>query len=116
MDVAAPDSFLLIVSTNGFGKLTPINRYPKQHRAGVGVRTFKITNKTGDVAAARLVTLTQQVMIISAEGNIIYTPVKERDPSKGIAIQGRSTQGVRLMRLDEGDSVVAITAFDKAEK
>jgi DNA gyrase subunit A len=112
MDIANPDAFLLVVTTNGFGKLTPISQYPKQHRAGSGVRTFKITDGMGVVAAARVVTPSQQVMIISAQGIIIRTPVKEKDPKKGITVQGRITQGVRLMRLNEGDSVVAITCFD----
>ncbi len=112
MDIADPDAFLLVVTINGYGKLTPINQYPKQHRAGSGVRTFKITEGTGDIAAVRVVTSSQQVMIITLQGIIIRTPVKEKDPKKGITIQGRITQGVRLMRLNEGDSVVAITCFD----
>ncbi len=112
MDVADPEGFVLIVSANGYGKLTRMATYPSQNRGGIGVRTFRIMDKTGDVAAARVVSLSQQVMIISADGIIIRTPVKERDPSKGITIQGRSTAGVRLMRLDDSDRVVAITAFD----
>ena len=55
-------------------------------------------------------------MIVSAEGIIIHTPVKEKDPRQGITVQGRSTQGVRLMRLDDGDSVVAIACFEKEMK
>jgi DNA gyrase subunit A len=55
-------------------------------------------------------------MIVSAEGIVIQTPVKEKDPKQGISIQGRSTQGVRLMRLDPGDSVVAIASFEKETK
>ena len=50
-------------------------------------------------------------MIISADGIVIHTPVKEKDPRKGITIQGRSTQGVKLMRLGRGDKVVAIACF-----
>jgi DNA gyrase subunit A len=111
MDIADPDAYLLVITTNGFGKLTPISQYPKQHRAGSGVKTFKITESTGDVAAARMVTSSQQVMIITTQGIIIRTPVREKDPKKGITIQGRITQGVRLMRLNEGDTVVAITCF-----
>jgi DNA gyrase subunit A len=116
MDIARPDGFLLTVSTKGYGKLTPIIRYPRQHRAGVGVKTFRIIQKTGDLVAARVVALTYQVMLISADGIIIYTPVKEKDPTQGIAVHGRSTQGVRLMRLDGEDRVVAVAAFEKAEK
>ncbi len=112
MEVAHPDGFLLVVSENGFGKLTPVSRYPRQKRAGKGVRTFRVTEKTGEVAAARVTSLSQQVMIISADGIVIRTPAREKDPKKGIAIQGRSTQGVRLMKLGEGDRVVAATCFD----
>ena len=111
MDIACPDAFLLVVTTEGFGKLTPISGYPRQHRAGTGVRTFRFTEKTGEVATAKLVSRAQQVMIISAGGIVTRTPVKEKDPKKGITIQGRSTQGVRLMRLSDGDKVVAITCF-----
>jgi DNA gyrase subunit A len=114
MDVVYPDAFLLTVTGSGFGKITPVGSYPRQHRAGSGVRTFKITENTGEVAAARLVSLSQQIMIISAEGIIIHTPVKDKTLKQGITIQGRSTQGVRLMRLDSGDKVAAITCFDLA--
>jgi DNA gyrase subunit A len=116
MDVAQPGSYVLTVTSGGHGKLTPIEDYPLQHRAGSGVITFKIVEKTGDVAAARAVTPDQQVMIISANGIITLTPVKEKDPRLGITIQGRSTQGVRLMKLEDNDSVVAITAFDGEDK
>ncbi|MDD4874606.1 MAG: DNA gyrase subunit A, partial [Dehalococcoidales bacterium] len=107
MDVAQPGSFVLTVTTGGHGKLTPIEDYPLQHRAGSGVITFKIVDKTGDVATAKAVNPDQQVMIISANGIITLTPVKEEDPRLGITIQGRSTQGVRLMKLEKSDSVVA---------
>jgi len=111
MDIASPDAFLLVVTTDGFGKLTPISEYPPQRRAGSGIRTFKVTEKTGEVAAAKLVSQFQEVIIISASGIVTRTPVKEKDPKKGITIQGRSTQGVRLMKLSDGDKVVAITCF-----
>ena len=114
MEVAHPESFLLAVTANGFGKLTPISDYPRQKRAGSGVKTFKLTEKTDEVIAARLAYQSQQVMIISAGGIVIRTPVKEKDPKKGITIQGRSTKGVRLMKLGEGDRVVAITCFGEA--
>jgi len=112
MDCAYPDAFVLVVTTGGFGKLTPVSRYPRQHRAGSGVRTFKITQKTGEVADAKVVSSSQQLMIISADGIVIRTPVREKDPKQGITIQGRSTEGVRLMRLSQGDKVVAIACFD----
>jgi len=112
MDIASPDSFLLVITTGGFGKLTPVGDYPGQHRAGSGVSTFKLTEKTGDIAGAKMVSLSQQAMIISADGIVICTPVKEKDPRQGITILGRRTQGVRLMRLGHSDKVVAIACFD----
>jgi len=111
MDKAEVDAFLLVVTTGGFGKLTPIKQYPRQHRGGGGVRTFKVAQNTGEVAAARVVSLSEQVMIISAGGIVTRTPVKEKDPRQGITVQGRSTQGVRLMKLDAGDEVVAVASF-----
>jgi DNA gyrase subunit A len=111
MDIVHPDAYVLSVTAGGFGKLTPVAAYPRQHRAGGGVRTFKLTEKSGKVASAKVVSLSQQAMIISAEGIVIQTPVKEKDPKQGITILGRSTQGVRLMKLDPGDRVVAIACF-----
>jgi DNA gyrase subunit A len=113
MDRAVADGYLLVVTEHGYGKVTPVAQYPKQHRAGSGVRTFRIVEKTGDITAFRVVTLQQQVMLISAEGMMTRTPVKEEDPRKGITTQGRSTQGVRVMTLDETDKLVAITTFEE---
>ncbi len=110
MDIAVADALVLTVTTKGYGKLTPVEKYRLQKRAGRGTRTYRLNEKRGELAAARLVTLNQQVMIISAEGIIIYTPVRE------ISIQGRTTQGVRLMDIKEDDRVVAITNFEKVEK
>ncbi len=111
-DTAHPENFILVVTEGGFGKLTPVEQYPRQHRAGGGVRTFKLMEKTGEVAAAKLVAPSQQLMIISADGIVTRTPVREKDPRQGITVQGRDTQGVRLMRLGHGDRVVAIACFD----
>jgi len=113
IDRADKDAYLLVVTSGGYGKLTPIAQYPHQHRAGGGVRTFKVVPKSGDVAAARVVTLSEQVMLISAEGMVTCIPIKEKDSKHGITIQGRSTQGVRVMSLDAGDQLVAITAFEQ---
>jgi DNA gyrase subunit A len=115
MVIPEPDTYLLIVSANGYGKITPVGQYPRHHRAGGGVRTFRPAEKRKDtVANARIVTLTQQIMIMTAQGIVIRTPVKEGNA--GISILGRSTQGVRLMKLDPGDEVVAVTAFDQSDE
>ncbi|HEY91914.1 MAG TPA: DNA gyrase subunit A, partial [Dehalococcoidia bacterium] len=104
--IARPKTYLLVVTTQGFGKLTPIEDYPKQNRAGGGVRTFKIIEKTGGIADGRLVTRSQEVMFISTNGIVVRTPVKD------ISTQGRSTQGVILMRMSEGDEVVALAHME----
>jgi len=106
MGVAYPNSLVLVVTTEGFGKLTPIGDYPRQRRAGSGVRTFKIVEKTGPLVDARLVSPSQEVMFISANGIITRTPVEE------ISVQGRSTQGVTLMKPDDGDKVVAVAQLE----
>ena len=106
--IARPKTYFLVITKQGHGKLTPIDDYPKQHRAGGGVRTFKIVEKTGGIADARLVTRSQEVMFISANGIVVRTPVKD------ITVQGRSTQGVILMRMSEGDEVVALAHMDIA--
>jgi DNA gyrase subunit A len=115
LDRVDSEAYLLVVTGGGFGKLTPLKEYPRQHRAGSGVRTFKVTDKTGRVAAAKVVTFQEQVMIISANGIVTCTPVKEKDPRQGITLQGRSTQGVKLMRLEGGDEVVAVASYDGAK-
>jgi DNA gyrase subunit A len=110
MDIAVADALVLTVTTKGYGKLTAVEKYRLQKRAGRGTRTYRLSDKRGELVAARLVTLNEQVMIISADGIIIYTPVKE------ISIQGRTTQGVKLMDMTGEDQVVAITNFEKVEK
>ncbi|MDD4229874.1 MAG: DNA gyrase subunit A [Dehalococcoidales bacterium] len=112
MDMVNPEAYLLVVTERGFGKITPLSRYPVQKRAGSGVKTFSLTSKTGQVTAAAQVTETRQVMLISAHGVVTRTPVREEDPRKGITVQGRSTQGVKLMDIKPEDALVAITVFD----
>jgi len=112
MDMVNTEAYLLVVTERGFGKITPLSRYPLQKRAGSGVKTFHLTGKTGQVTAAAQVTEARQVMLISANGVVTRTPVKEDDPRKGITVQGRTTQGVKLMDIKPEDSLVAITVFD----
>ncbi|HTY81565.1 MAG TPA: DNA gyrase subunit A [Dehalococcoidales bacterium] len=113
MDRVDTNGNLLVVSEKGYGKITPLADYPRQHRAGGGVRTFRIVDKTGPLTAARVVNEKMQVMLISAEGMVTLTPVKEKDPRQGITTQGRSTQGVRVMTLEGEDKLMAITAFEE---
>ncbi len=96
-------SQLLVVTEHGYGKRTPIEDYPTHTRGGGGVITSRVTDKTGAVATARVITeKDNDLMIISASGVVIRTDVS------AIAVAGRATQGVRLMHLGEGDKVVAV--------
>src|SRR5947209_9865027 len=103
LNLALQDSELLIVTEQGYGKRTPIDAYPTQSRGGVGVIAAKVTDKTGPIAAARLITEhDNDLMIISASGVVI------RQNVNNIRQLGRATKGVILMNLGEGDSVVAV--------
>ena len=110
LNLTPKDSELLVVTERGYGKRTPIDEYPSQSRGGGGVITLKVTDKTGSVASARVISgHDNDLMIISAGGVVIRTDVS------AIARSGRATQGVRLMNLGEGDSVVA-TATTNGKK
>ena len=111
LDVMRPNNFVLVVTENGYGKLTPVEEYPLQHRAGSGVLTFKVVEKTGKVVAGRVVDREHQVMIATAEGVVIRTPVGTEDEEKGIIVMGRSTQGVIVIRPDENDRVVTFATM-----
>ncbi|MCH7998012.1 MAG: DNA gyrase subunit A [Chloroflexi bacterium] len=106
LQIANPDEMMLVVTSQGFGKRTPVADYPLQSRGGQGVITFKITSKTGDLIAARMVNPKQELIFISEGGIVLRTAVEE------ISVQGRSTQGVTLMDIEEGGSVAAVTVID----
>ncbi len=103
LNLAPKDSELLIINENGYGKRTPIDEYPRHNRGGGGVITSNVTDKTGPVATARVITeRDNDLMIISASGVVIRTDVTT------IRRAGRVTQGVSVMNLGEGDKVVAV--------
>src|SRR5713226_9180910 len=103
LNLAPKGGELLVVTENGYGKRTPIDEYPTQSRDGGGVITSKITKKSCFVANDRVTTeKDNDLMIISAGGVVIRTDVST------IGVAGRATQGVHLMNLGEGDSVVAV--------
>lgn len=93
---------LLAITENGFGKRTELDEYRVQKRGGRGVITYKITPKTGRLVGVRIATEDDDVMLITDTGTIIRLKVKE------ISILGRSTQGVTLMRTNDGGKVVSI--------
>jgi len=105
MDIVSPNAYLLVVTKNGFGKRTSLSEYRIQARGGRGVKSLSITPKTGGVSAGRIVDPAEELMILSAQGNVIRIRVEE------IPIQGRIRRGASLMKLDEGDEVVYIAAL-----
>ena len=105
---------LLSVTENGYGKRTPIEEYVRgggepQHRGGKGMRGYNCTEKTGKVADCKVVDETDDILIISDDGTIIRMDVG------GISTYGRATQGVRLMRVQEGSRVISIARTEKEE-
>ncbi|MBM3416938.1 MAG: DNA gyrase subunit A [Bacteroidetes bacterium] len=94
---------VLVVSEKGFGKRTPIDEYRFTNRGGKGVKTINVTEKTGSLVGILDVAETEDLMITCKSGVTIRMPVS------GISEQGRATQGVKLIRLDEGDEIAAIT-------
>ncbi|MBS1974621.1 MAG: DNA gyrase subunit A, partial [Bacteroidetes bacterium] len=98
---------VLVVSEKGFGKRTQIEEYRVTNRGGKGVKTINVTGKTGKLVGILDVTESEDLMITCKSGITIRMPVS------GISEQGRATQGVKLIRLDESDEIAAITKLDE---
>ncbi|MFN8508605.1 MAG: DNA gyrase subunit A [Dehalococcoidia bacterium] len=105
VDTLDDGAHLLIISERGFGKRTAISEYPVQGRGGQGVKTLNITDRTGKVAACRVVDPAQQLLLVSRDGIVIRTRVDS------ISLIGRNTQGVSVMSVAEGDQVASIAVF-----
>ena len=114
MEVVKPDQTVLTVTAEGFGKRTPFKEYRLQSRGGKGIINIKVTGKNGAALGLNAVSDKDEIMLITEKGMIVRSPVK------GIRTTGRSTQGVRLMRLNAGDSVASVAKIvpeeEEAEK
>ena len=108
--IAGSKETLLAITENGFGKRTELDEYRVQTRGGKGVITYKVTPKTGNIVGIRIVREDDDVMLITDTGTIIRINVKE------ISVLGRSTQGVTLMRTNEGKVVSIEKITDKEEE
>ena len=100
--VMGEPGLVLTASTNGYGKLTSEEEFPLHGRGGQGVIALQTTERNGQLVGALRVSLEDEIMLISSGGTLVRTPVKE------ISLQGRNTQGVRLIRLDEGERLVGL--------
>jgi len=103
LDVASDEADILIVTDAGYGKRTKLERFHRQARGGQGVRGIKLTAARGRVVAAFIVSLEEEILLVSSGGVIIRTAVRE------IASQNRDATGVRVMNLDDGQMVAAVT-------
>ena len=108
--ISGSKATLLAITENGFGKRTELDEYRVQLRGGRGVITYKVTPKTGELVGVKIADETQDVMLITDTGTIIRMSVKE------ISVLGRSTQGVTLMRTNDGGKVVSIEIVEKDEE
>ena len=101
------DAAVLTVTENGYGKRTRIGEYSVQGRGGQGLKTYQITQKTGEIVGAKKVTGEEDILLVSDDGTII------RMEAGSISLLGRATQGVRLMRPAEGALVVAMARAER---
>ena len=100
---------VLTASAAGYGKLTPLEDFPSHGRGGQGVIALQTSDRNGVTVAALQVMPGQEIMLISSTGTLVRTPVDE------VSVQGRNTQGVRLIRLDEGERLVGIERIESLD-
>ncbi|HDQ16768.1 MAG TPA: DNA gyrase subunit A, partial [Candidatus Vogelbacteria bacterium] len=99
------DGRFLVLSEKGYGKMTELSEYRAQKRGGSGVKTAKVTDKTGKLVIARIITDEEEIIAISRQGQVIRTKISE------LPILGRQTQGVRIMRMKDKDAVATFTCL-----
>ena len=105
-----PDATVLTVTEKGMGKRTELDQYPLHRRGGKGVFAMMLTDRTGDLTCLRMVTGEEDLMLIRDDGTIMRMPLEQ------VSVIGRNTQGVRLMRVDEGTKVVSIAVVPHSEE
>jgi DNA gyrase subunit A len=104
--IVVGDGLILTASANGYGKLTPLEDFPQHGRGGQGVIALQTTERNGEMVAALQVNSEHELMMISSTGTLVRTPVGE------ISIVGRNTQGVRLIRLGDGERLTGVERID----
>ena len=109
MDIAVDDEDLLVISENGFGKRTPLVEYKRQNRGGVGLITYKISEKTGKVVGATVCKAEDELMLINTSGVAIRINVSD------VSVTSRATMGVRLMRTSDEERIAAIAKISASE-
>jgi DNA gyrase subunit A len=107
--IVVGEGHVLTASASGYGKLTPLADFPPHGRGGQGVIALQTSDRNGFTVAALQVLPGQEIMLISSTGTLVRTTVDE------ISVQGRNTQGVRLMRLGEGERIVGIERIESLD-
>jgi DNA gyrase subunit A len=97
-----PNGLILTASENGYGKLTPVDEFPSHGRGGQGVIAMQTTERNGELVAATQIATTGELMLMSSNGTLVRTRASE------ISVLGRNTQGVRLIRLDDGERLIGV--------
>ena len=110
MEITNGEGDLFVITEKGYGKRTPVSDYPEHKRGGQGVFTITMTEKKGNLVACRVVEPQHELMIVSADGVVIRVRVED------ISQLGRSTQGVKVMDVADGDSVCALARMEASEK
>jgi DNA gyrase subunit A len=96
----------MVISKNGYGKTTEAGEYKTQKRGGSGILTMNVTDKTGQVISAKVITEEDSELVaMSKKSQVVRIDIKE------IPVLGRSTQGVRVMKLREGDSLASVVCL-----
>ena len=108
--ICEKDKQVLVITENGYGKRTEAVEYRLQSRGGIGLKSMNITEKTGKMCGLLIVDGTEDIMLISDAGVVIRMSVEE------ISLIGRSTQGVRVMRLGEDTKVVCVAKIVESEE
>lgn len=110
LDSGSPEPDLLVVSRYGFGKRTPLSEYRIQSRGGKGIKTFRVTDRSGDLIGAKVVSANDELILLSREGSVIRIQVS------GVPVHGRVTQGVKLMTMSQNDEVVALAKISEKQE
>lgn len=105
--IGKDEGLMLVICENGYGKLTKTNQFTKHARGGVGIKAGVVTKKTGEVVDARVIgSMEDDLLIISRQGQVIRLKLS------GISVIGRATQGVRIMKMKEGDTVASVALLE----
>jgi DNA gyrase subunit A len=110
MDVIKPDSQLLVIMENGYGKRTKVSQFPAHARGGVGIKAGVVTGKTGRVVDVRAISDTKEdLVVVSTQGQVIRLGLDN------ISLIGRATQGVRIMRMNNNDKVASVALIGESQ-